>query len=296
MPRPHPPSIVMALAALAPSVAAAEPTLPEAQALIAEAARQFKAGQSAEALQSYTEAARHPTAARDPRLQWNIARCHEELGQYALAIEGFERAAALSEDDRRRARAEARAARVRAERFGRIEVDCAEGEARIEALGEPRSCPAAWPQVEVGDYPATLRTLDGRVARFVVTVTPSETTVARPALPAPGVIEPAPVEPAATSWWPLAAAGLSGASAIAAAWLYSEGSHAADAARTASTPRAYDRAVARKDTFESGYYATLGVSGALVITATVLYLVDGGSADTLEPAADSSTAGWGWTW
>lgn len=60
-----------------------------------------------------------------PEVVWNIARCHEELGNVEDAIVFFEESAATDQDPRNRAEARARADRLRAAHLGVLLLETA---------------------------------------------------------------------------------------------------------------------------------------------------------------------------
>lgn len=103
-------AILVALVS-APAVARAGPAQNEARKAALEGTARFKAGQYQEALGffliSYAKK-------KDPVVAWNIARCHEELGDLQAAVKYFEEFRATASDPAGRARADEKLAALRA--------------------------------------------------------------------------------------------------------------------------------------------------------------------------------------
>lgn len=289
-------SLALALAG-APDAARAELPLDELQARIVAGQDHFKAGRHREALSVFTEVARlHPPAARDGRLQWNIARCHEELGQFEEAIDAFELAERLSEDRRRRTRAGARVAALRAAHFGRLEVSCPPGShVRVEGLAGEQPCPARWALARAGSYRGAVRPPGDDPIPFSVTVVAGETRTIRP--------EPAPAGSDGGDGgggggfgpWPWGIAAASVASFGTAAWFYVDGVQAAERARDADDDRTYEQWVEQKDGAEVGYIVSLSLGAALGLTSAALFVLDGDD-DTPPAAARGAPTPNGWIW
>lgn len=117
----------------------------------------FDQGEYAAALEEY----RHALPFADElgqadAVRWNIARCHEELGQWAEATVAFEAFAAGAADAERAAAGQAKADALAARAFAAVTVECAAGHDMLIRLdgGDARGCPAAWDRVPAG--PITL--------------------------------------------------------------------------------------------------------------------------------------------
>lgn len=288
------------LLAGAPGPAGASMSAEQAQRQIFEAQGQFRAGRFDAALAIFREVARqHPPSARDPRLQWNLARCLEELGRYEEALAAFGVAASIAEDQARRARVQAKIEALRAEHFGQIRVECAAGgRVRVEGLVGERACPGRWDLARVGSHRGTMVDVEGRTTPFDVMVRAGElaqiTVAAKPPERAPTPVgPPAPPSAAATiepqpadggfGPWPWIAAGAGVAALGGSVWFKLDGDAAIDEARTTEDAERY---AALRDEHASsavGHYALLGVGAALVVTGATLFWLDAGEAIAVVP-------------
>ena len=111
---------------------------------------------------SYAAAIGELTAANDlvpaPIYLFNIARCHEEMGHLAEAVEQYERFLAVAEDQRRKERARKARVRLMPRAFGAVEVACTPEGARVVLEGfEERGCPCLLERVRPGVHGLTVR-------------------------------------------------------------------------------------------------------------------------------------------
>jgi len=119
------------------------------------AAALFRQGSYAAALGELTEANDLVPA---PIYLFNIARCHEEKGHLADAVEQYERFLAVAEDERRKERARRTVARLVPKAFGAVEVACSQEGARVVLEGfEERGCPCLLERVRPGVFGLTVR-------------------------------------------------------------------------------------------------------------------------------------------
>ncbi len=89
---------------------------------------------------------------------FNIARCSEEMGRLADAVEQFERYLAVAEDPGRADRARKAVARLVPEAYGSVAVRCLPEGARVELEGYgEEGCPYRWERVRPGRYGVAAR-------------------------------------------------------------------------------------------------------------------------------------------
>jgi len=141
------------LLAVAPAVAGAQDSgdLIRAQAHSNAASALFKEGDYAAALEELGKANELVPA---PIYLFNTARCHEEMGSFADAVEQYERFLAVAEDKRRANRARKAVARLAEEAFGSVEVTCEPAGANVilEGFDKGERCPHRWARVRPGSY------------------------------------------------------------------------------------------------------------------------------------------------
>jgi len=89
---------------------------------------------------------------------FNIARCYEEMGRLADAVEQFERYLARAEDRKRADRAKKAVARLVPSAYGSVEVGCVPEDARVELEGfAEEGCPYRRDRVRPGSYGLVVR-------------------------------------------------------------------------------------------------------------------------------------------
>lgn len=173
------------LAALAPIAApAAEADMARIQARLDTATRLFESDLPADALAVLDEASAELGAdgeAQFPLLRFMMARCLVELDRPEDALAALARFEVLARNDEEKALAAEWTAKVRAESFGTLVVDCPEGgTARIEGekAPAPKPCPATFDAVRAGPREVQVDGLDPpRIARFEVLAGESLTVV-----------------------------------------------------------------------------------------------------------------------
>lgn len=118
-----------------------------------------------------------------PLVRFNIARCHEELGQPARAVRAYQRYLTLSEEaDRRRDRAREAIQKLEPQAVGTLRIECAQPGTllRIEGLDQPsRPCPVKIEGVLGGQYPASAVADGFMESRKTIEVQPGRATVFR---------------------------------------------------------------------------------------------------------------------
>lgn len=195
-----------------------------------EAEQRFRAGDHASALGLFTALrARAEDPSQRHLFQWNIARCLEEMGEYAAAVEAFEVYRAEASNDLQRQTANARITTLEPRVFGGLAVACREHERLYIALDgtDPRPCPTTFTRVAAGTR--TLIVTDERrreIGRRPVDIVASKTPTIYlgdrwlTAPLRPDVVTPAPPRPARSPWpWILTAGGL-GLAAVGGALHY----------------------------------------------------------------------------
>jgi hypothetical protein len=155
-------SVTMLLAMLVPGLwqagGAAEPPLAGAQAAVDRAADAFRGGDFEGALRALTEAEPIALATRDPALatiRFNIARCHEELGQSESAWAAYERYLGTPDEPHRKERAWSALRTLEARLFGGLSVSCQPSTARVGIAGAfegTRPCPLDERRLRPGTY------------------------------------------------------------------------------------------------------------------------------------------------
>lgn len=172
------------LVAIAPITAPAAADMARIQARLDAATRLFESDLPADALAVLEEASAELGAdgeAQFPLVRFMMARCLVELDRPEEALAALARFEVLARDDEQKALAAEWTAKVRAQSFGTLVVDCPEGgTARIEGDGAPapKPCPATFDTVRAGPRAVQVDGLDSpRVARAEVVAGRSLTVV-----------------------------------------------------------------------------------------------------------------------
>lgn len=274
-----------------------------------EAGQAFSAGDYERALVAYDEVAGllQQLEGRDVELayvRYNIARCHDELGHGAAALEAYERVDVdrlppeyADEVDRRVADLERRL-------YGTLVVDCgAHPDARVELpdLGlAPQGCAWPWRRLPPGQHRLVATAPDGVRVELSVGVLAGVEGVAR--VPWLDAVAPAEGGGRALAW------GLTGGTvaALIAGGVFNvlarddvrDGDGALDRQRVAPSPEKYDAAVrdtaAAYDRAEERAvvsYVLFGTGALLGAGALWAWLAGDGPA----PEAATGTLGLGWT-
>lgn len=142
----------------------ADDDVASARAKVAEATRLAREGDWAAGLVRFREAQQHADALGDPAgLQWNIARCLEELGRNEEAIEAFEAYLAMPDSQAGHAEARTRIAGMVRTTYGFVDVQCGGVRATVGIRGDAHSfaCPHRF-RLRPGRYQIVARTDDGR--------------------------------------------------------------------------------------------------------------------------------------
>ena len=281
------------------SDAAREVRLKKAQAILDLATVKFREGRHAEALAELQQAEPLLTGSPvHPLVRFNIARCHEELGQLGDAVRAYERYLDLNDpDETRRGRAATAAVQLRARAEGQLTVTCSAPGARVSVAGllpEGGLCPVELDGVLAGSYAVTVeaegftpetRTVEVRPGEVAAVVVDSKPIVAE----GPGLADTPPPEASSGSWVPWALMGAGAASALTGGILHAgaepacvdqqvevtvngEFSHY----ETECLPPVGDSAQAEVPT---AAYAAYGVGGALIIAGVVWLLLDDGPSE-----------------
>lgn len=259
-------ALVLAIA-LGPTLALGQPSAEQAQRRIIEGQVLFKAERYAEALDRFREAANaSPDAAGDARLQWNIARCYEEMSRFEDALEAFELARQLAAAPERRSRAERKIAAISAAHFGEVRIECPRrARVRIEGLAGERRCPVDRLQILAGQRRGTVNGATAEPIPFELEVRPGGRHVLD--------LLPEPVDRGLAPWgW--AATGLGVAAIGGAIWARADGDAAIDEANRTDSAERYTALRDEHATSEVAYYSLLGVGAALLATGGTLLWLD----------------------
>ncbi|MGB0647315.1 MAG: tetratricopeptide repeat protein [Bradymonadia bacterium] len=144
----------------------------------------FKQGEFQAALQHFQTLLTKTNNRRQKiRLQWNVARCFEELGRYEEALKEFYGYKSIVSDKRRNARAEKKIRSLIPKVFGSLNVKCSQPTA-FNVFHEPSSAPGTTENFGPLDCPTTLREL--RAGRATVKGTNKEHPVKETVLVIPG--------------------------------------------------------------------------------------------------------------
>lgn len=113
-------------------------------------AKFFKKGKYAEALAEMRKA---NAAIPLPATVFNMARCYQEMGQYAEAVEYFQQYMAEGDNKKKLARTEAALAELIPKAFGSIEISCRPAGAKVQIAGVGAgACPYRKEQVQAGKW------------------------------------------------------------------------------------------------------------------------------------------------
>jgi len=284
--------------ALAASPPPARTVAAQAQALVDEGVRAFKADRFAEALDRFQRAYE---ATGDPKVLYLVARAQEELGDLAAALRSYRAFAQADVPADARDRAQRAARKI--ERLlgrGRLVIQVEPFGARISVDGEPAGIAPLKPldlpagmhevRVEAPGFEAQTHRVqipghgEASLALSLRRLPPDPASSEGPTAP--------PAPPAASSWrpWAWTALGVGAALGLggAATWAWGDGDHRSIAeAPGYDTPGAvvqmdYARAVAlrdRGDTKKLAGQVLVGVGSAALVTGVVLLLLDEGGAD-----------------
>ena len=132
--------------------------LEQAQALVNQAAQAFASKDYRAALSALEQAEGFAVKAKDPSLpqiRFNIARCHEELGEAEAALEAYARYNELPDESHRKQRAFEAVRRLRKSVYGTLSVVCAPPGSRVEIAGVTNGavgCPWQSDRVRPGAY------------------------------------------------------------------------------------------------------------------------------------------------
>lgn len=299
--RPWATLVLFLVASISPAVAtatdeAADIRLKKAQATLDLATVMFREGRFAEALAELQQAEPLVDGTEvHPLVRFNIARCHEELGQLPDAVRAYERYLELTDANaKRRARAATAVAQLTPQAQGGLAIECVAPGARVTIgtlLPDGAPCPVEIKGVFAGQYAVTvtadgfapetrqLRVKAGEVARVRVESARIEPT------PTTAVVAPVKETSSNDIWgWVLIGGGV--ASAVTGGIL-----HAAAEAPCENFDELDDNGNkigtacivvpgAEAETPTSAYVA-YGVGGALVVAGVVLLLMD----DAPDPQA-----------
>lgn len=145
--------VVLTILAAASAARAQDPEHTRAEAYMKLANDLYDQGEYAAALEEYRHALPHAERLGEvDAALWNIARCHEELEQWAEAIDAFEVVAGRTGDPTLSANAREKASAIAARVFAAVTVRCEDGEAVAVRLdgGDARPCPTTWARVPAG--------------------------------------------------------------------------------------------------------------------------------------------------
>lgn len=142
-----------------PAKAQEEPNIwiEKAQSLVNQASRSFANGDYEVALESLKKAEELAERARDPSLasiRFNIARCHEELGQFEEALAAYERYDKMPDKPYRKEKAFKSMQALKKRVQGLLLVDC-QGMAvslSIPGVTDNAACPFQSERIEAGTY------------------------------------------------------------------------------------------------------------------------------------------------
>lgn len=173
-----------------------------ARAFVDAATALFQAGDYAGALATFRKAEPLGDALGDPAgIQWNIARCLEELGRAEEAIAAFEHYLQMPDTRSGHAEARARIAALERRHLGRVAVTCDAPGAKVRLVPDGGSateevaCPATWKRLPPGRFRVLGKSRDEVLASRETTVTAGG--VAKVSLSFPGVVELAGAPPGA---------------------------------------------------------------------------------------------------
>ncbi len=145
--------LVAALAMVAPAPASAKPAkaeLKRAKFHLGLGAKFFGQGSYAEALAEMRKAF---AAVPLPATIFNMARCYQEMGQYAEAVEHFQRYMEQGDDAKKLKKTAAALAELIPKAFGSLEVVCKPAGARVTIAGVGEGeCPYTNAQVRAGSW------------------------------------------------------------------------------------------------------------------------------------------------
>lgn len=283
-------SLLFILALAAPAQAKTDPPdLARAQNLVNAASRHFVEKQYEKALSALTDAEVIAAAAKDPSLasiRFNIARCHEELGQPKKALKAYERYNELPDQPHRKQRAAEAMTKLRASIYGVLGVSCQPIGALVEIdglLDAPAPCPWTGQEVEPGVY-TVKASFDGFESETqqvkVVAGQPAGVTFrlkAKANAPTAIVSPLAKPEPEAeTNAWPWVLMGV-GVAAIGggAVFTFSAISNRDEAEDSPPSPQRED-AVSAYERDETLSWIGYGAGGALLVGGLIWLLTDEG--------------------
>ncbi len=177
---------LLGLPAAAPGQGPAD-DVARAKAQVAAATELARSGDWVGGLRLFREAQPYAEALGDPAgLQWNIARCLEELGRNEEAIQAFEAYLELPDSTDGHVEAGSRIEALVRVTYGFLDVQCGGATAivRIRDRAGEQACPHRF-RLRPGRYRLEAKARDGRRAAATAVVRVGETTPAALTLPAP---------------------------------------------------------------------------------------------------------------
>ena len=262
--------------------------LEQAQALVNQASQAFASKDFRGALSALERAEVLAAQAKDPSLpqiRFNIARCHEELGEAKAALEAYARYNELPDESHRKQRAFEAVQRLRSQVYGTLSVVCAPQGSTVEIAGMTKgavSCPWNSERVPPGayavrishpGYESTIETVEV-VAGQAFSV---EATLKAIDPPVAGLVRVAPAEP--INLWPYMTIG-AGLVVGAAGGFFT--TSAVDNRDDAKQLPPGERRSELVDDFKFNRnmsYILYGTGAALVVGGVVWWLLDGDSDD-----------------
>lgn len=266
--------------------------LAKAQTYLDLATKLYRAGDYRGALAELRRA--EPLAAHEPVLpmiRFNIARCHEKLGEDADAVEAYEHYLEVGEDSSRQARARQMVEQLAPIAFGRVDVTCGPDGAAVEIAMLTEGavpCPLALDRVRPGTYPVEFTREDHMPAMRTLVVERGATAalvVALEPLAAPLAVEGVETPPPVSRYGPWPERSLwSGVGFGVVGGIF----HGLTALERDRLERERDLDWMRFHVLEGAAYTGYAVGGALIATALVLWALDGEA----EPAPGGLALRW----
>ncbi len=179
---------MLSVAVVAPAPAAAKggrkAAVKKAKFHIGLGAKFFKKGKYAEALAEMRKA---NAAIPIPATIFNMARCYQEMGQYAEAVEYFQQYMEEGDNKKKLKKTEAALAELIPKAFGSVEVTCRPAGSKVEIAGVGAGpCPYVKEQVRAGKWTMVTSATDHTRVRQELTVKPGERSRVSVTLKRPG--------------------------------------------------------------------------------------------------------------
>lgn len=147
-------------------------------------AKFFKKGKYAEALAEMRKA---NAAIPLPATVFNMARCYQEMGQYAEAVEYFQQYMAEGDNKKKLAKTEAALAELIPKAFGSVSITCRPAGAKVEIAGIGAGpCPYVKEQVRAGKWTMVTRAEGHAEERQEITIQAGERASVSVTLKRPG--------------------------------------------------------------------------------------------------------------